>query len=120
MEVRRGNDRLPFALALEQEEVRCREALPLQHRIFSYVDRGFYSAQLRRFWRFFGREQVLVLRQEELLESPKTCMDKIWQHLAFHQFRRSRLSRHNDTTNLLCPTAAVNTSKRSFGKRSDN
>ena len=82
MEVRRGNDRLPFALALEQEEVRCREALPLQHRIFSYVDRGFYSAQLRRFWRFFGREQVLVLRQEELLESPKTCMDKIWQHLS--------------------------------------
>ena len=56
MEHRRGNDQLPFALALEQEEARCREALPFQHRVFSYVDRGFYSAQLRRLWRFFGRE----------------------------------------------------------------
>ena len=62
MEHRRGNDPLPFDLALEQEEARCREALPLQNRVFSYVDRGFYSAQIRRLWRFF--EQVLVLRQE--------------------------------------------------------
>ena len=76
-----GNDPLPFALALEQEDERCREALPLQHRVFSYVDRGFYSSQLRRLWRFFGREQVLVLRQEELRLSPRTCLDKIWQHL---------------------------------------
>ena len=81
MEHRRGNDPLPFALALEREEARCREALPLQHRIFSYVDRGFYSTQLRRLWRFFGREQVLVLRQEDLRLNPKTCLDRIWQHL---------------------------------------
>ena len=81
MENRRGNDPLPFALALEQEEARCREALPLQHRLFSYVDRGFYSSQLRRLWRFFGREQVLVLKQEELRCSPQICMKRIWQHL---------------------------------------
>ena len=71
MEHRRGNDLLPFALALEQEEERCLEALPQQHRIFSYVDRGFYSAQLRRLWRFFGRNQVLVLQREERRESPR-------------------------------------------------
>ena len=82
MEHRRGNDPLPFALALEQEEARCRKALPLQHRIFSYVDRGFYSAQLRRLWRFFGRKQVLVLRQEDLRLSPQKCLDTIWQHLS--------------------------------------
>ena len=81
MEHRRGNDQLPFALALEQEEARCREALPFQHRVFSYVDRGFYSAQLRRLWRFFGREQVLVLRQEQLRLSPQTCIENICQHL---------------------------------------
>ena len=81
MEHRRGNDPLPFALALEQEEVRCREALPLQHRIYSYVDRGFYSAQLRRLWRFFGKEQVLVMRQEDLRRSPQNCLETIWQHL---------------------------------------
>ena len=34
MEHRRGNDPLPFALALEKEEARCRAALPLQHPSF--------------------------------------------------------------------------------------
>ena len=81
MEHRRGNDPLPFALALEQEEARCREALPHPHRVFSSIDRGFYSAQLRRLWRFFGREQVLVLRQENLRQTPEICLDSIWQHL---------------------------------------
>ena len=94
MEHRRGNDPLPFALALEQEEARCRAALPLQHRVFSYVDRGFYSAQLRRLWRFFGREQVLVLRQEELRLSPQTCLDK---DLATSQ-NCSRASHHSAHT----------------------
>ena len=96
MEHRRGNDPLPFALALEQEEARCREALPLQHRVFSYVDRGFYSAQLRRLWRFFGKEQVLVLRQEELRLSPQICLDKIWQHLSIPPGPAiTPLTRHN-------------------------
>ena len=81
MEHQRGNDHLSFTLALEQEETRCRKALPLQHRVFSYVDRGFYSAQLRRLWRFFGKEQVLVLKQEELRRNPQTCLERIWQHL---------------------------------------
>ena len=81
MEHGRGDDPLPFALALEQEEARCREALPFQHRVFSYIDRGFYSSQLRRLWRFFGREQVLVLRQEQLRLSPQSCLERIWQHL---------------------------------------
>ena len=82
MEHRRGNDPLSFSLALDHEEVRCREALPFQHRVFSYVDRGFYSSQLRRLWRFFGRQQVLVFRQEELRHNPQTCLDKICQHLS--------------------------------------
>ena len=36
---------------------------------------------MRRLWRFLGREQVLVLRQEEMRLSPQTCLEKIWQHL---------------------------------------
>ena len=96
MEHRRGNDPLPFALALEQEEARCREALPLQHRLFSYIDRGFYSAQIRRIWRFFGREQVLVLRQDDLRHSPEDCLDRIWQHLSISSGPPiTPLERHN-------------------------
>ena len=100
MEHRRGNDPLPFALALEKEEARCRKALPFQHRVFSYVDRGFYSAQLRRLWRFFGKEQVLVLRQEQLRFSPENCLNKIWQHIGIPPAQTiTPLERHNGEYN---------------------
>ena len=96
MEHRRGNDPLPFALALEQEDERSRTALPFQHRVFSYVDRGFYSAQLRWLWRFFRREQVLVLRQEDLPNNPQTCLDRICQHLSIPTAKAiTPLTRHS-------------------------
>ena len=82
MEHRRGNDPLPFALALEQEETRCREALPFQPRVF------------------FGREQVLVIRQEHLRLSPQTCLDRIWQHLRIQPGPAiTPLERHNGDYN---------------------
>ena len=119
MEHRRGNDPLPFASALEQEEARCRGALPLQHRVFSYVDRGFYSAQLRRLWRFFGRDQVLVLRQEELRLDPKPVWKESGNISAFHQVLTSLHSNAATVTMTpLCLQSAVNTFARSSGKRS--
>ncbi|HZR78058.1 MAG TPA: sulfotransferase domain-containing protein, partial [Chthoniobacterales bacterium] len=42
METKRGKEKLSFAQAIEKEADRCREALPLQHRVYSYVDRGLY------------------------------------------------------------------------------
>src|SRR3954470_7937054 len=39
----RDEETLPFAQAIAQEPERCREALPLQHRVYSYIDRGFYA-----------------------------------------------------------------------------
>jgi hypothetical protein len=81
MERRRGAEPLSFEEALAEEVERCRGALPLQHRVFSYADRGFYSGQLRRLWRFFGREAVLVLRQEELRQDPQACLNRVCDHL---------------------------------------
>jgi hypothetical protein len=66
METKRGAESLSFPEAVEQEEARCREALPLQHRIFSYLDRGFYAHQVRRLHRIFGSDQCHVLLNEDL------------------------------------------------------
>ncbi len=81
MEIQRGRDKKSFVTDLQLEEDRCREALPLQHRVFSYLSRGFYSEQLRRLWRYFPRKQVLVLKQEELLLEPEQTMERIYRHL---------------------------------------
>lgn len=77
MECRRGNESLDFGTAIRSEAARCRAALPWQHHVYSYVDRGFYSEQLRRLYRFFPRDQVLVLRSEDVRDRPGHCIDRI-------------------------------------------
>ena len=81
MERQRNADSLGLLEAITTETDRCRSALPLQHRVYSYVDRGFYSQQLRRLWSFFPRKQLLVLRQEELQLQPELTLAKVYQHL---------------------------------------
>jgi len=81
MEVQRGNDHLPFAEAIGQETLRCREALPLQHRIFSYLDRGFYAAQVRRLFHIFGRDRCLVLLNEDLRAGHRKTLVRVFEFL---------------------------------------
>ena len=81
METGRHWDDLGFAQAIAEEPQRCRLALPEQHRVFSYVSRGFYSEQLRRLWSFFPRAQTLILRQEQLLEDPAGTLSSVHRFL---------------------------------------
>lgn len=74
MERHRGAEKLSFGEAIRREAERCREALPWQHRVFSYVDRGFYTHQLRRLWMYFPRRQTLILRNEELRAHPNETL----------------------------------------------
>ena len=64
-EVKKGWESLPFERALAAEPERLRGG-PEARRHYSYLDRGRYAAQLRRFFERFSRERVLVLRYEEL------------------------------------------------------
>jgi hypothetical protein len=81
METKRGNENLPFEEAIEKEPERCREALPLQHRVYSYVDRGFYAHQVRRLFNIFGKDNVLVLLSEELRNDHEQTLRRVFQFL---------------------------------------
>jgi hypothetical protein len=81
MERNRSAESLSFFEAITQERDRCRVALPQQHRLFSYVDRGYYSDQLREIWRFFPKSQTMVLRSEELRDDPKRLLDRVCKFL---------------------------------------
>lgn len=81
MERSRNAETLSFWEAIINENERCREALPYQHRVYSYVDRGFYLEQLRRLWTFFPVEQVLILRNEELRNSFRLTLNKVFRFL---------------------------------------
>lgn len=81
MECQRKAEHASFWDAITNEEDRCREALPFQHRVYSYIDRGFYLEQLRRLWAFFPKNQVLILRNEELQSNPNDTLQKVFAFL---------------------------------------
>ena len=90
MECKRNNDTLPFWDAIKKERERCRETLPFQHRIYSYIDRGFYLEQLRRIWFFFPKEQTLILKNENLRNSPKLTLNTVCDFLEIPHFKNIR------------------------------
>src|ERR1700736_2064282 len=81
METKRGAEKLSFAEAIEKEAERCREALPLQHRVYSYIDRGFYAHQVRRLFNIFGTNNCLILLNEELRNDHKKTLSRVFEFL---------------------------------------
>lgn len=67
--------------AIKNERERCRAALPLQHRYFSYVDRGFYVQQLQRLWTYFDQKQTLIVRNEDFRSAPEQIVLKFCRFL---------------------------------------
>ncbi|MEP7183909.1 MAG: sulfotransferase domain-containing protein [Betaproteobacteria bacterium] len=79
---------LPFLDALRAEPERIRAAMPQQVRFFSYVDRGFYSRQLRRLWRHFPAEQMLILKSVDLQKATAETLQRIAEFLRLRPFPR--------------------------------
>ena len=72
---------LSFIDAIKREKERGRTALPFQTKDFSYLDRGLYSNQIRRIYRYFPKEQVLICKSSELDQDPVNTMNKIFSFL---------------------------------------
>ncbi|UCN00599.1 sulfotransferase [Sulfurimonas sp. SWIR-19] len=86
MEKNRDTEHLSFSQALREEEQRVKEALPEQHRVYSYKDRGLYSLQIRRLLRFFSKEQILFLCYEDLKNYPILTLNKVTDFLQIEVF----------------------------------
>ena len=70
METTRGAETLSFAEAVRAGRERVAQAPDGVHRVFSYVERGFYAPQLARVFEHFPREQVFVFRTDALWRAP--------------------------------------------------
>ena len=82
MEVTRKKEFLSFQEAVSAVG-RCRvaEAPNGAHRVYSYVERGFYGAQIRQLLSFFPRPQVHFCRTDELWTDAAGTLCKIWNFL---------------------------------------
>ena len=72
MEYARGKETEPFAWCIRDGRARMAEATPYPgfHRVYSYVERGYYGRQLARVLSFFPREQLLLLGSDALRRDP--------------------------------------------------
>jgi hypothetical protein len=75
----------PERLAFEYERV-MRGEQSTKHIAFSYVARGEYASQLRRWFDAVGRDRILVLESERLYTDPATTQSALdWLGLAPHR-----------------------------------
>src|SRR5207245_2826166 len=77
----RGKEKVSVAEAIDKEAERCREALPLQDRVYSYIDRGFYAHQVRRLFNIFGTRNCLILLNEELRNEHQKTLRGVFEFL---------------------------------------
>lgn len=88
MERGRNTEQLDFWDAIVNEQQRCKKAWPLQHRVYSYLDRGFYVRQLARFWRYFPKGNTLILRHEDLKDNPQQAVNEVFEFLGVEKLSR--------------------------------
>jgi hypothetical protein len=83
MERQRDYDDAPFSWAIREGRKRVVDDpdSPGFHRVFSYVERGFYGAQLAHALTLFPRQQILTLRSDQLEKNPSGVLGQVAAHL---------------------------------------
>jgi len=86
----KNREALDFLDALKEEPRRIAELPPVESRRFAYVDRGFYSGQLERVFRFFPKEQVKIVKFEDFHDRKQETLDGIFEFLRVKPLRGVR------------------------------
>lgn len=113
--VRTGREDYSFAEAIEAEPSRLaqvkRELLEGRpsltarkdrghhhHRHRAYLGRGLYADQLERWLRYFPREQLLVIRSEDLFARPQETFEEVFTFLGIEPRTLTELAPRNTGT----------------------
>jgi hypothetical protein len=77
MEVKRCLDNYSFSDAIRSGRQRVKDAENGAHRVYSYVERGFYAHQIRHILSFFERSNVHFATTDQLWLEPKSTLGAI-------------------------------------------
>lgn len=80
-EVMQGQEWLSFERALDAERTRLESGSLFSRIHWSYVARGRYVEQLRRYERTFPRDQICVLFLDTLVREPESTMRRVYEHI---------------------------------------
>ncbi|MCH2147576.1 MAG: sulfotransferase domain-containing protein [Phycisphaerales bacterium] len=87
MEFNRGNEQLRFEDAVKQEQERLSNCKYTQHRVYSYLDRGFYSEQLKKLSEYFDRANFLLLKSSDLQNKWEETLRRVTTFLEISDFK---------------------------------
>jgi Sulfotransferase domain len=103
--VREGYETISFKEALEKEKVRLkgeREKIlsdpnyySFNHNRYSYLSRGIYINQLQNWRKYFPKEQMLILRSEDLFYDLSSIYNILLEFLGLPEFTIKRQINYN-------------------------
>jgi hypothetical protein len=70
-----------FLYCITNELKHNREKLPYQCTVRTYVDRGFYCWQIRRLWHYFSKENVFIVKNDDLRNNHQEILNGIFDFL---------------------------------------
>jgi len=104
-EVRRGNETLSFEDAVGRERERLGEEVErilrderydgVHHRQYSYVARGIYVDQIKRWRQFFSKDQMLILSSEAFFADPAATLKHVFEFLNVPDCELTEYFRYN-------------------------
>lgn len=87
MSKRRGYENLSFQEAVKREPERLKQG-EFEYNHFSYIDRGRYAIQLKRYFEFFDRKNILILIfEKEIKQNLTETIQKIEQFLGVQEMK---------------------------------
>ena len=103
--VREGYEKLPFKEALETEKVRLKgerekilsdpDYYSFNHNRYSYLSRGIYVNQLQNWRKYFPKEQMLILRSEDLFYDLNAIYNTLLEFLGLPGYTLKRQINYN-------------------------
>jgi len=104
MEVGSDNEELPFEDAIEQEEKRITDDMKKMesdenfYSVYfyrkSYLTRGIYVDQLKRWFEYFPREQFLILKSEDFYSKTPEVYQQVLDFLGLSKFELNSFKAH--------------------------
>lgn len=109
MDYARGAEWLPFARAIREGRDRLGGLASRadERRVFSYVERGAYGAQLARALTLLPRRQLLLLRSQDLARDPARTLTQVSDFLGIAPFGPGPFLRENVRIPMAWPALPV-------------
>lgn len=97
MRVSKGLESLSFEDAIDKEPERLSGDDPsgLTWRHHSYIRRGLYVDQLKRWVSVFPREQLLIIKSEDFYKEPEQILQQTLAHLGLQPWSPAKLKAHH-------------------------